>query len=847
MKSKKIAIFSLLLAAAYWFAEAALHSTVFHRGSFAHNLFPDTSHEIWMRTFTFSLFIGFGFITQSLNDKRISAETRRSQEQFKRLMDESPEAIGIHQQGKPVYANAAALKLLGANSFEEIAGRDILAFVHPDDREEADERIHRIISKGEHSYCIEEKLQRFNGETFLAEVTAIPVEFDGRQAVMVEARNIEERKHWENELKASMELAAAAKVEAEDARKREHEHAKLLERFFQHTHDGIVLLDSEFNFIRVNQAYAKVCNRNVDEFPGRNHFEMYPSPLIEEFRKVVATGVSFQAYARPFTFPDHPEWGETYWDLSLVPIFDASGEVELLLFTLKDVTDRKRAERSLIRTERILNTIGACNQLLVRAASETELLNGMVQLLVDTGGYCMAWVGYAEQDEQKSVSPQAFTGNGAEFFVRARFSWGDNEHGREPTGKAIRSGERVIEHDIEKAECHPWCEHAATYGFASCIALPLCDDENVYGSLSIYADKSDAFQQEEVQLLEQLANDLSYGINSLRASAARSHAEKKLEETEKRFQLILDNAADAVLIVDSEQRLIYANEQAQRLLGYDEEALLEMSIREITPPGEAEEMLSKFGQVEAFGHLRSEVDLLHKDGGVFPAELNAVQLPDGNFFGSFRDITSRKRSERQLTEYVSMLEDTMQGTLQAVSNMVEQRDPYTAGHERRVGTIAEDIARELGWPESRCKELQLIGLVHDIGKIGIPAEILSKPGRLSAMEYALVQTHVERGYEILKDVKFPLPIAEIIHQHHERMDGSGYPQGLKGENILLEARILAVADVLESMASHRPYRPALGIELALQEITGNREVKFDADVVDALLRLVHEKGYQLPE
>jgi len=140
----------------------------------------------------------------------------------------------------------------------------------------------------------------------------------------------------------------------------------------------------------------------------------------------------------------------------------------------------------------------------------------------------------------------------------------------------------------------------------------------------------------------------------------------------------------------------------------------------------------------------------------------------------------------------------------------------------------------------------MIGLVHDIGNISIPAEILSKPGRLTPSEYSLVKEHVERGYEILKDVKFPLPIAEIIRQHHERMDGSGYPFGLKGQEILPEARILAVADVLESMASHRPYQPALGIEVALKEIFDHRETSYDASVVDALLKMLREKGYQLP-
>lgn len=177
--------------------------------------------------------------------------------------------------------------------------------------------------------------------------------------------------------------------------------------------------------------------------------------------------------------------------------------------------------------------------------------------------------------------------------------------------------------------------------------------------------------------------------------------------------------------------------------------------------------------------------------------------------------------------------------------MVEVRDPYTSGHERRVGSIAADIAREMGWSDARCQQLQWAGMVHDIGKIAVPAEILSKPTRLTQLEYDLIKGHADQGYQILKDLEFPFPIAEIIRQHHERMDGSGYPRGLKSGEILPEARILAVADVLESMSSHCPYRPALGINAALDEIKKGRGTHYDEQVVDAFIRLVEEKGYTL--
>ena len=185
-------------------------------------------------------------------------------------------------------------------------------------------------------------------------------------------------------------------------------------------------------------------------------------------------------------------------------------------------------------------------------------------------------------------------------------------------------------------------------------------------------------------------------------------------------------------------------------------------------------------------------------------------------------------------------------TVHVVNTLSEMRDPYTAGHERKVAELAVDIGAELGLSARQQEGLHVAGFLHDIGKITVPAEILAKPGKLSWIEHRLVQEHAQAGYEVLKNVKFPWQIAEVVHQHHERIDGSGYPQGLKGEAILLKARILAVADVVEAMSSHRPYRPARGIEAALAEIERGRGTFFDTNVVDACLRLFREKGYVIP-
>jgi putative nucleotidyltransferase with HDIG domain len=204
-----------------------------------------------------------------------------------------------------------------------------------------------------------------------------------------------------------------------------------------------------------------------------------------------------------------------------------------------------------------------------------------------------------------------------------------------------------------------------------------------------------------------------------------------------------------------------------------------------------------------------------------------------------RDLASHAEQLRASYENIRMI---LEGTVMAMSKIVESRDPYTAGHEHQVARIAFLIAKEMSLPEDRAEAVRIAAALHDIGKIAVPSEILTKPGRLSRLEMEMVKTHSQNAFDILSNIAFPYPIADIILQHHERLDGSGYPLALAGEAILLEARIIGVADVIEAMSSHRPYRPALGIEAALEEITQNAGTLYDEDVVDACLRIYKAEG-----
>ena len=308
--------------------------------------------------------------------------------------------------------------------------------------------------------------------------------------------------------------------------------------------------------------------------------------------------------------------------------------------------------------------------------------------------------------------------------------------------------------------------------------------------------------------------------------------------------------SDAVLLCLPETlQIIEADPAALRLYGYDRDEFRALSLLDLT--NEPERTREHIAKTISLRMTTREVRMhRRKCGALMPVEASGTLFPwHGRdlLLAVFRDYTDKLKSENAILQHAVQVERALMATVESMSSMAELRDSYTAGHERRVGALAERIALELGMGRESTLSLRVIGLLHDVGKIAIPSEILSRPGRLSAQEFTLVKQHVRDGYEVLKTIDFPWPVAQAVLQHHERMDGSGYPDGLTGDAILLEARIIAVADVVEAMASHRPYRPALGIERALSEIEQNRGRLYDGAVADACLRIFREQGFVLAD
>lgn len=335
----------------------------------------------------------------------------------------------------------------------------------------------------------------------------------------------------------------------------------------------------------------------------------------------------------------------------------------------------------------------------------------------------------------------------------------------------------------------------------------------------------------------------------------RLQSEEAVHEKEEQIRLLLDSTAEAIYGVDLDGNCTFANAACLRILGYDDvseligknmHALIHHTRADGSPYPDTECHIYEAFRTGVATHADDEV-MWRNDGSCFPVSYwtHAITKND-QITGSvvtFLDITEQLQARDSLKISHAQLKASLEGTISTITKIVDARDPYTAGHQQRVADLASNIAREMGVDEKLIEGIFLGAKIHDIGKINVPAELLSKPTKLTNTEYMLIQSHSKVGYDILKDIEFPWPVAEIAYQHHERMDGSGYPQGLKGEEIILEARIVAVADVVEAMASHRPYRPGLGIDKAMDEIMKNRGNFYDPQVVDACLRLFKEKGY----
>jgi PAS domain S-box-containing protein/putative nucleotidyltransferase with HDIG domain len=510
---------------------------------------------------------------------------------------------------------------------------------------------------------------------------------------------------------------------------------------------------------------------------------------------------------------------------------DAEGKPDRLDGTMLDITDLEETEDKLRKVNRALETISAINAFMVRARDEAELVHRVCRVLIAIGKYRMAWIGYAENDEAKTLTTAAHAGYAAGYVGHLPKTWADTgEDDPFPAAGTIRKVTPTIVGDIAAdGESTPWRKEALKRHYRSVIVLPLFSGEHRLGALALFAADVNAFDPDEVRLLGELSDDLAYGLRALRERQRRRRVERDLKASERRLREIIENEPDGVAVLDQETRIQFVNRAGERLFGRKAKELLG----------------AEFGS-PVVSAKAADLEIVRPDRSTTAAEMRFIEtewMGEPASVVSLRDVTERRQFEQEREENAKRLERTLVETIQAVALAVEKRDPYTAGHQRRVADLATAVAEEMGLSPAQIEGIRMGSLIHDVGKIYVPAEILVRPGKLSDMEFEIVKSHPEVGYDIVRDVECPWPVADMILQHHERLDGSGYPRGLKQDQIMLEARILTVSDVVEAMHSHRPYRASLGMQAALDAITRGRGVLYDPAVVDACVRVVQTKGF----
>jgi len=892
-------------------------------------------------------------------------ERKRHEEQllvardfYVRILDALPNpAWRVGADSKCNYVNQAWLKFTG-RALEQELGDGWTEVLHPDDRRRTSD-IYLGAFHAHETLRTEYRVRHHSGEFRWFAVNGEPIhdtsgEFMG---YIGSCYDIHDSRLYEKKLSTLASQLAEQKTH--------------LETVLATTPDHVYLHDRDGRYLIVNDAALVSWGMAREQVVGHTWRELgMPEAAMQSFDeqrgRVLEGKAPVEGQASYLTVQGLRDYAYT-----ISPVFSADGNVTATVTTETDITERVRVERRVERLSRMYATLSQCNQAIVRIRDHMELLHEVCRIIVHYSHLQFAWIGWLDKTWNE-LTPVAFNGEASQYLADVHISLKDGQAGRKyPAGRAVLEDRHVISNDFQNdPDAGAWRLRAQRAGIAATASFPVRQRGEIVGTLNVCAGERDYFNDDLVGLLDELANDIGFALDSYNQTEA-------LRQSESTLRLFFDLSFIGMAITSVKtKRCLQLNQTMCDMLGYTREELLERSWTELTHPDDLAADVAQFERV-----LRRETDgykldkrFIRKDGQVvyvmidvkcvrdaageadfFVATVADITerkrteeklaaaarqfqglveqsivgifiIVDGHFayvnprlaeilgchpvdlighdaiesvaendrasvraslarclsgeeesqliafpgrrrdgstidvgahinrathagepavIGVVQDISDKKRAEEKIQDYIQRLERGMLSTIKAVSVMSELRDPYTYGHEQRVGDLAGAIAKEMGLDADVTKGLQIAGYVHDIGKIVVPAEILAKPTKLTKAEFELIKAHPQQGYEVLKEIDFPWPVAQVALQHHERLDGSGYPQGLKADQIVLEARILAVADVVEAMAAHRPYRPSRGIEDALDEVIRHRGIKYDAAAVDACVRLFHERGYTL--
>ncbi|MCW8826573.1 MAG: PAS domain S-box protein [Gammaproteobacteria bacterium] len=634
-------------------------------------------------------------------ERRAKQTLRESEDRFRKLFEKAPLAYhSLDNEGCILEVNQAWEELFGYER-AQVLGNPFEQYLTEKCRDEHQNNLHPCASQS-NDKATELEIRCSDGsERIIATRGRFSYDQNGKEIIShCILTDITERKHAEERL--------------EKERMRAQSYLDIAPVI-------ILVLNIQGEITLINRQGSEVLGYQEHELIGQNWFEFCIPHYLRDhlqliFEELIQDDSENLDHFENTVITKSGEERLIYWRNSVLR--NQSGEVTALLSSGEDITERKESEKALRHLNQMLQTTQACNEALVRATEEPVLIQQICDILAKHSDFSLVWVGLSTPSVNNDTS--VYSSDSCESIELFNSNWHEEE-GPCPAKEAIRTGKIQVIHATDNDPTFKaYRDKVTSIGCFSLAALPLQNKGQSLGIMMVYSYKADVFDQQQIGLLEELSNDLAYGITSIRLHAERDHMGQRLER-------------------------------------------------------------------------------------------NLLQ------------------------------------TVEAIAHTLESRDPYTAGHQRRVTELSIAIAKEMELDEQQIEGIRFGATVHDIGKIHIPAEILNRPGRLSEMEFSIIKTHAEVGNDIIKEIEFPWPVSEMIYQHHERLDGSGYPRGLKEDEIILEAKILAVADVVEAMSSHRPYRAGLGIDAALEELKKNRGIFYDPEITDVCIRLFDENLFQFSD
>jgi PAS domain S-box-containing protein/putative nucleotidyltransferase with HDIG domain len=836
-----------------------------------------------------------GILEDITGRKEAEKAVAESEEKYRTLVEQATDGVVIVQDGRIRFANKAAAKLGSYDNTEELIGEEIGPFIAPQFRELVSETYQRVIAGETAPGIFEIAILDRKGKKVPVEVNAGITYYEGHPAAIVIARDVAERRRAEkriryfseftkniiestqvgiyaldkkgtvliwnqgmvsqfgveaeelvgrnifetfpalneeplgaaikgalsrgepfeqtglrhrtrkkgeriintkvNTLKDASGAIVGAVVITEDVteRQRAEDKIKYFSEFTQNiiesTQVGMYALGKKGTVLIWNQGMVSQFGVGAEELVGRNIFEAFPAledePLGAAIKAALSRGESFErAGLRHRTLKK----GERVINTKINPLSDAAGRLMGAVVITEDVTERVQAEEKLRASEERFRTLTA--NIPVGAFRTTTEPAGR---LLSANPALAKMFGYDRPEAMYEVPV-------VDLYL--------NPHERKDFIRAVESSGPISDYEVR---------------------LKRKDGTAFWGSLSarVIADEAG-----RAAFIDGILEDVT----------ERKRNEEALRESEEKYRTLVEQATDGVAIVQ-DGVFKFVNEALAQLAGYDSPRDLAAKefvpfvapeFRELTVEKHRSTMAGE-GAADIF-----EIALLRRDGGEVPIEVTSGIIQYEGRPAAI--VTIRDITDRELV--LDKVRKSLNGTIYAMSKMVETRDPYTSGHQLRVAKLARALAREMDLSPAQVEGIYMAAAVHDIGKIAIPEGILSKPGRLTDLELNIIKNHPQVGFDILKNVEFAWPITDVVLQHHERLDGSGYPQGLSGDEISFEARILSVADVVEAMSSHRPYRPTLGVDKALEEISAYKGVLYDSRTVEACLKLFREKDFK---